>query len=297
MKPEVRPLVKSDISPIIEISKTTWNGHDHLPRIIGGWLSNPLCHPFVLVYNDEVVGIASIRIIDEGRTGWMEGLRIHEKVRQKGFAKVLTDYLVDVGMKLKLERLRLVTSGDNIAPMNLAESVGMKQINTYNVFWKGNVLDIDWRNNKVHVSRIDSSQVLETINQYPALVRMSKNPNKASRSVVFHWDVYEAIASNIDDIGKNASYFFGSNESEAVLCIGGEHQTNEGVEWCCTIYATNNNAFLSGLSANLELAQLRKSDSIFCIHQFEFRNLYDAVDWLAEPDHELKLVLHERYPL
>ena len=113
MIPEVRPLLKSDISAIIEISKTTWNGHDHLPRIIGGWLSNPHCHPFVLVHNDEVIGIASIRIIDEGKTGWMEGLRIHEKVRQKGFAKVLTEYLVNTGMKLKLERLRLVTSGDS----------------------------------------------------------------------------------------------------------------------------------------------------------------------------------------
>ena len=56
---EVRPLMKSDIPAIIEISKTTWNGHDHLPNIIDGWLSNPLCHPFVLVYNDEVFGIAN----------------------------------------------------------------------------------------------------------------------------------------------------------------------------------------------------------------------------------------------
>ncbi len=295
MNPKVRSLLESDIPAIIEISKTTWGGHDHLPSIIDGWISNPLCHPFVLAYDREVVGIASLRIIDEGKTGWMEGLRIHEKFRQKGFGKILTDYLVNVGMNLKLERLRFVTAGDNIAPMKLAESARMQQIDTYMVFWHSNVLDIDWKCDKLGLLELNSKSVLKQIGQHLDIIYMENNPNPSSHSILFHWDVFEVIQKNIDEIANYASFFFGSQNSDATLTIGGEHKTREGIEWCCTIYANSANAFLSGLSKNISLAQNKGIDNIFCIHQLKFKHLYDSIDWLKKCDHELKLVLHERY--
>ena len=69
MNPKVRPLAKSDIPDILEISRTTWGGHDHLPTIIDSWLANQECHPFVLDDDGTVLGVANIRIIDQGKTG------------------------------------------------------------------------------------------------------------------------------------------------------------------------------------------------------------------------------------
>ena len=137
MNPIIRSLKKTDIPDIIEISKTTWNGHDHLPNIIGEWIQKINCHPYVLELDGNVVGVSNIRIIDDGMTGWLEGLRIHEDARNQGLAKRLTEHLFDVARQLRVQRIRLVRSLDNDAPGKLAESIGMKPIYSWNVFWKG----------------------------------------------------------------------------------------------------------------------------------------------------------------
>lgn len=293
MQPIIRPMKETDIHDIIEISRTTWGGHDHLPSIINSWLGNPQCHPYVLEYEEKVVGVASIRVIDQGMTGWMEGLRIHESVREKGFGHLLTDYIAKVGEELDVKRLRLVTSGDNIAPMKLASSIYMDQVHTYTVFWKGDIQNIEWRYEKIKIKKLDSSSIIDMIQAYPDIIE-TDIPNPVSKSVVFHWDVYEVAPQNIQEIASHAKFYFGHEKESAVLIIGGEHSTREGIEWCCTIYANSKDAFLSGLSKNIKLAKEHNIDNLFCIHHPQFISLYQTVDWLQELNHELKLVLHER---
>jgi hypothetical protein len=65
---ELRILHRYDIPEILEICKTTWNGHDHLPLIINEWLEDISSHPFVLEQDNRVVGVANVRMIDDGKT-------------------------------------------------------------------------------------------------------------------------------------------------------------------------------------------------------------------------------------
>ena len=171
----------------------------------------------------------------------------------------------------------------------------MKRVTTFNVFWKGGIAEIDWSYDKIPLSGLETQSVLNVIKNHPDIVHMDNDENHSSRSIVFHWDLYEATSQNIEEIGKYASYYFGTSYKEAALTIAGEHKVREGVEWCCTIYANSNDAFLSGLSANMKLAREKGIDTIFCIHQMEFSRLYETIDWLKERNHELKLVLHEMY--
>jgi hypothetical protein len=64
----LRILHRYDIPEILEICKTTWNGHDHLPLIINEWLEDISSHPFVLEQDNRVVGVANVRMIDDGKT-------------------------------------------------------------------------------------------------------------------------------------------------------------------------------------------------------------------------------------
>jgi len=283
---ELRPLKESDIPDIIEISKTTWGGHDHLPHLIGEWLENPLCHPYVFESDGKAIAVANIRIIDEGKTGWLEGLRVHEDARQLGLGQKLTNHLVDISRDLDVHRLRLVTSGDNIAPIKLAASIGMKQMTLYQVFWKGYRRRITWRNNSIKVEQIEPKNVIEFIEKHPNLIPLN--------ALVFHWDVFDATAKKIRDIGKSAQYFAGSDDSGATLAVSGKQPSSNGPEWCFTLYATSPDAFLSGLSKNLEVSQEMGIKNLMCIHSPNFVHLYDSTKWLKRRNHEIRLVLHEK---
>ncbi|MGY5873667.1 MAG: GNAT family N-acetyltransferase [Candidatus Thorarchaeota archaeon] len=294
MDPDMRPLKESDIPDIIEISKTTWNGHDHLPNIITEWLDNPLCHPYVLDNEGVVIGVGNVRVIDEGMTGWLEGLRIHEDVRQKGLAKKLTDHLFNVARQIRVQRIRLVTSGDNVAPQRLAQSIGLDPVYTWQVFWK-DIRTAKWKFDKIPMKEIQAKELKSNIKEYPELFAMPDNPNPYSQSILRHWDVFETTDQNIIDIGEHASFHFGNAGTEAVLSIAGKEPSRYGPEWCFTLYATSKETFLSGLSKNLEVAQEQGINSLMCIHQPQFTQLYESIDWLKERNHEISLVLHERY--
>ncbi len=285
MPPKLRALEKIDVPGIIEISQTTWNGHDHLPQIINDWFENPTCHPFVLEQNNRVVGVANLRIIDDGKTAWMEGLRIHSEYRLKGFGEKLTVHLFEEAMKLNVKRIRLVTSGDNIAPIKLAAGIGMKQVTEFAVFWKGLRRFPKWVDNTIPLEIMDSQSIMLLIKKYPALI-----PHNA---IIRYWDIYDLTKKKIRDLESTSIFLAGTNEHEAVLSLGIEHSTNHGSEWCFTIYATNSDSFLSGLSANLQYAQQNGIRNLLCIHPPEFTSLYSKISWLKRRNHQLRLLLHE----
>jgi len=271
LDPDLRPLKESDIPDIIEISKTTWGGHDHLPHLIGEWLENPLCHPHVFEIDERVIGVANIRIIDEGKTGWLEGLRVHEDVRQKGLGQKMTNHLVDISKTFDVQRLRLVTSDDSIAPIKLAASIGMKQMLLFQVFWKGYRRKVTWRDNSIEVEQIEPEDVPGFIKKNPDILPLD--------ALVFHWDVFDATDKKIKDIGKSAQYFAGSSDLGATLTVSGTQPSSYGPEWCFTLYATSPVAFLSGLSKNLEVSQEIGIQNLFCIHSFFWKFIrYDYYD-------------------
>jgi len=283
--PQLRVLKKDDIPDIIEISKTTWNGHDHLPFIINDWLENSSCHPFVLDQSNKVIAVANVRIIDNGRTAWMEGLRVHSEYRLKGLAERLTVHLVEVAKKLNVKRIRLVTSGDNIAPIKLAAGIGMEPVVEYAVFWKGFRNYPKWSNNRIELEAANSESVLFLMKQHPNLVPLN--------AIIRHWDIFDATKKKIRELEKTSCFLVGSNELGAVLSLGVHHSTSAGSEWCFSLFATNNDSFLSGLSANLQYADQNGLRNLLCIHLPEYTSLYSKISWLRRRNHELRLILHE----
>lgn len=285
MEPEIRTLRGSDIPDIVEISKTTWEGHDHLPLIIGSWLKNPLCHPFVFIQDDHAIGVANVQVIDEGTTAWMEGLRVHELARKRGLGEKMTRHLVDISKTLGVKRIRLVTSGDNIAPIKLASQIGMKQVAKYQVFWKSYRRSIKWRYDALDVTEISSDDVLDFAKKHANLI-----PHNA---IVKHWDVFEATEKKIQELSQSSTFLAGEDKAGAVLTISGVESSDAGTEYNSTLYASSSDSFLSGLSANLSIAQKRGHRNLFCIHPPAYISLYPKIPWLRRRSHEIQLILHE----
>jgi len=283
---DARPLKASDIPAILEITKKTWGGHDHLPTIIHSWLSNPQCHPVVLEIEGNVVAVSNIRAIDNEITGWMEGMRVHPKLRERGVAKHLTNKLVEIASEKGFKRIRLVTATENPAPQKLARSVGMNVIDKYSVFWKHYGRGIKWIKDDESISEINSSEVLEFIGLNPELFPMN--------CLVHHWDVFEANQTNIDLIGEKATFFVSESIPGKGLSWGFIHNTRQGPEWCFSVYASNPKVFVSTLHFHLRFARELGLKNLLCIHKPKFKNSYDEVKWLKTRGHEIELLLFER---
>jgi GNAT superfamily N-acetyltransferase len=100
---DLRPLRSSDKEDVLEIAKHTWEGHDYLPYFFDSWVQDKESHPTAIEKNGHVVALANLRVIDNGRTGWMEGLRVHPDYRGQGLASILTHHVVKLAREIPVE--------------------------------------------------------------------------------------------------------------------------------------------------------------------------------------------------
>jgi len=123
----IRFLRETDRDDILEIAKHTWEGHDYLPYSFESWLKDKNSHTAAIEQDGHVIALANLRVIEDGKTGWMEGLRVHPDHRGMGLAKALTNHVVQNAAELRLERIRYTTATDNLESLRLGESVGMSR--------------------------------------------------------------------------------------------------------------------------------------------------------------------------
>ena len=281
----IRPLEESDIPEILEMTKKTWGGHDHLPTMIYNWLSNPLCHPMVLDLKGEVAAVSNLKAIDNGNTGWMEGLRVHPKLQQKGLAQLMTYKLVEIASEKGFKRIRLVTATENPAPQKLARSIGMEVIVKYSVFWKRYGRGIKWIKDDESIFEIDSSDVLGFLQSNLELV--------PTNCLIYHWDALEANQENIDIIRKKAVFFISDSVQGKALSWGFRNETRHGPEWCFSVYASSAEVFVSQLHFHLKHARENELKDLLCIHPSELKESYSKVKWLKRREHEIELLVFE----
>jgi len=282
----IRPLQESDIPTIIEFTKNVWGGHDHLPKLIHSWLSDSDSHPMVMDYGDEVVAVANLRSVDDKLTGWMEGLRVHPDLREKGLAKLMTVKLVELASEKQFERIRLVTSADNPAPQKLAQSVGMMAIDSFSVFWKRYGQSVKWIKNNESITSVSASQVKQFIHSNPILF--------PSTSLIYHWDVFDSTKSNIDALCERATFSIYEGEKGKGLTMGFVNEIPPEPEWCFSVYASNTQVFKLLIDFQLKQAREQGLRQLLCMHQPQYKSLYGEIRWLKTRSHELGLLLFER---
>ena len=282
MSLQTRPLTLEDIPIITEMVKDVWQGHDHLPHLLSKWLANPNCHPIVLTEDTTILGTGSLRILDGGMTGWMEALRVHPDHRGRGLGRRLTEAVIDLAEDLGVERLRLVTSADNEAPIKIAESYGLQKKLVMQVFWK-------WLQGQSVAAPAEAIPV--SIDEY--INRAQTDSNLFPFSCIFYKEWLAHDAARVDCGRFSGSLIWKYPDDEAV-CLAHEEEGDSGLEWQCVINASTKKSFLTALNHQRAICIGRGFPSLFCIHTDGFESLYRDIEWLNEPDHMIGLFLFER---
>lgn len=286
MPTRIKRVGVSDKKDILEMSRHTWEGHDYLPSVIDEWLEDTASNLYGVEVDERLVAVANLRLVDEGRTGWMEGLRVHPDFRGKGYAHILTQELIERAKELGVVRLRYTTSTENEASLKLAEKYGFIRVFEMSVFWRPDIrAALPGANH--HATRISSPAEIY------ALVQANSHLIP-SRILVFDWKALDCTLEGLEALGKSHEFYV-SHQKGTVdsLSYGSIRHRGEILLWVFTIHAINPRGFLSHLHRNIASASERRCNAVMGTYDVKFKTAFREVD-LGSEEWGTNLVLLER---
>jgi RimJ/RimL family protein N-acetyltransferase len=287
MAATIRKLRNADRDDIMEISKHVWEGHDYVPSVINQWLKDSKSHSYGVEIDGHVVALGNLRLIEDGRIGWMEGLRVHPEFRGRGFATDITRHIVKTAEHLRVERLRYTTSDENAASLKLAKMAGFSRLLRMVVSW------------------YHKPKEIPTPSEYPSIRKRSPgrtcsllktNPSIIPRGIlVYDWKALNDTCQNLEDIGENHIFHIALKRRKIdSLSLGSRGQDPNEPYWSFTIYATDSCGFLSQLSHNVAIALKNDLDTIMCTFETRFEKTLNDADMKSEEHQKTHIVLLEK---
>ena len=278
---------KSDLDDILEISKQIWEGHDYLPSAINTWLRNPASYTCGVKVNDRLVAVANLRLIENGRTGWMEGLRVHPDYRGRGFANALTKHVIKKGKDLHVQCLRYTTSTRNQASLKLAQKFGFAQILEMGVFWHPDPKNIQIPRKTPHITKATAEQVHAFLQENPKII-----PHNI---LIYDWKAVDCTLANLKMLEKSHElYVIVKNTKMHSFSCGTSRRRGEQTLWVFTIYARDPESFLTHLSHNISLAYKRNYIAIMGTYPTRLERTLQSIDWLPKDRWGTRLTLLEK---
>jgi len=283
---QIRKVLSEDRDQILEISRHIWEGHDYLPFVFDEWLKDPACSTHGVVIKDRVVAVANLRIIENGRTGWMEGLRVHPDFRRKGFADALTEHVVRMGGQLGVQRLRYTTSTENEASLKLAEKYGFSKILEMSVSRHPNPI-MSPPPQKIYVRESDPQEVYRLLKGNPSII--------PHRILIYDWKARDANLENFKTLGAFHSFYVASRtQGPNSLSLGYLRKRPEQPRWTFTIFAADEEGFLAHLYHNISIALQQGKTPIMGTHDIIFEKNLQSLGWATDEFWGTRLVLLER---
>lgn len=286
MPATIRRLLPSDRDDIEEISRHIWDGHDYLSSVAYEWLKDPKCHFYGVEADGHIVAVGNLRLVEDGRTGWMEGLRVHPEYRGKGFANEITDYLVKKAEHLRVHRLRYTTSDENTASLKLAKAAGFSKLFEMAVFWSMNLRTAPPIRGYLPIEETSPARTYRLLKTNPSIVPYG--------ILIYDWKALDNKLQNLKQIGKNHKFYIASKNGKADSLSIGHARQEPNQMWNFTVYAHDSRGFVSQLSYNVTMGLERGFKSIVCTFENRFEKTLSQLDFGSEEHGTAHLVLLEK---
>jgi ribosomal protein S18 acetylase RimI-like enzyme len=283
----IRPLKDSDRNDILEIARHTWDGHDYLPYFFDSWIEDRNSHAVAIERNGHVVALANLRVIENGRTGWMEGLRVHPDYRGQGLASILTHHVVELANEIPVERIRYTTAVGNETSLHLGETVGMRRKLDFAVHWQDRMDEVMW-NSSIRPVKEASIEELS-----PHLIDAELLPHNV---IVYDWKALDVSHDALEKIASLSKFWIQSVDGAIEsFSLGFIREDPTGPQWSFTIYARDDSTFLDQLAHHLKMASDAGCKTIFMTYQMDFVETFYSLDWVRLiEDEEMALTLLEK---
>ncbi|TFG26503.1 GNAT family N-acetyltransferase [Candidatus Thorarchaeota archaeon] len=285
----IRRLRESDKEDILEIARNTWDGHDYVPKFFDSWLKDIDSYPVGIEDDGHIIALANLRVIDDGKTGWMEALRVHPSYRGKGLATILTQHIVQLAMNIPVKRIRYTTAVSNKTSLHLAESVGMRRKFTLAGYWQDNPTEISWRSSSKPLFEANASDVCQDLIDAKLL---------PFNIIICDWKALDATPEGLAKVDSLSQFWIQKKAGKVTsFSLSLDHDDVSDKQWTFTIYAKDVSGFLDHLSHHVKMASETKSTSIFGLFEPEYLETFHNLEWDKQTKYEIEemsLTLLER---
>jgi len=284
----IRRLVKSDQNDVLEISKHTWNGHDYLGTVFDEWVNDPKCDFIGVEVKNRVVAVGNLRLIEGGRTGWLEGLRVHPDFRHRGYANEITAYLVAEGKRLGVERLRYATSDRNVESLKIASKAGFSSVLELAVFWATGVKMLPPTRIHYVLEEARPSMLYDLLRNNVDIV--------PGRVLVYDWKALEFSLESLNEIGKNHRFYVGLKNGK-VNSLSFFHMRPDRKDqpwWSLTVYAHDSDGFLAQVLQSVKIALNAGLNTAMITFEERFEEVVGELEFGADDQEISHLVMLEK---
>lgn len=284
----IRRLAKSDRDDVLEISRFTWDGHDYLGAVFDEWVNDPKCDFVGVVVDGRVVAVGNLLLIEGGRTGWLEGLRVHPEFRQRGYANEITDYLVAEGKRLGVGRLRYTTSDRNVESLKIAAKTGFSRVFELAVFWA------------TGVKMLPPTRVHYAIEEMKPAVLYDLLKNNADMVpggvLVYDWKALEFSLESLEEIGKDHRFYVGSKDKKVDSLSFGHLRPDRKDQpwWSFTVYAHDSDSVVGQILHSVKTALEGGLNSVMVTFEKRFEEVVVKLEFGVEEQDISHLVLLEK---
>ena len=130
----IREARASDIEDLAKISRTTWDGADYLESVSAKWISEKGF--YVAEKGTRVVGCGKLTLLP-GEVAWLEGLRVHNDFKGRGYGRVISDNILKIAQsRLKsgeFSSIEFSTYINNSESISMAEKQGFAVSDLFHV--------------------------------------------------------------------------------------------------------------------------------------------------------------------
>jgi N-acetylglutamate synthase-like GNAT family acetyltransferase len=283
---KIRRLRFSDRDDVLEISRHVWDGHDYVPLVFEQWLKDKNSYFYGVEVDGRVVAVANLHLIENKRTGWMEGLRVHPEFRGKGYANDLTRLLVQKGEDLGVDRLRYTTGENNAASLKLASNAGFSRLLDKAVFWCMK---------PKKAPAVQRYLPIEQAKPERAYDLLKTNPNLVPHGVlIFDWKAVGSTLENFKEIGQTYGFFVALKKGRLDSMSFGHSRTDLERTWSFTVYTNDRLGFRAHLSFNMKRALEIQADTVMITYEKLYEDTLSQVRFGCEEYDTGHLVLLER---
>ena len=121
---DIRELLINDHEQVKMLSADIWEGNDYVPERFPRWISDEHSISIGGFLDDELVALGCLELVAKSKIGWVKGVRVKEKFRQKSFGTEIVKHIIELAKTSGVEYLRYATSSRNVASQNLAKKLG-----------------------------------------------------------------------------------------------------------------------------------------------------------------------------
>jgi len=275
-----------DKEDIIEMCKEVFNGNDYVPYLWHLWVDDPNCYFTGMEIDGHIVACNRMAIIDDGKTGWVDSLRVHPNFWGKNLATLLVqDAIKYVQDNLpNVDKIRETVNDINIPSIKVAKKLNFQVYYTLNVC-RIKILDSLLLNIKSEIQRYNilAREIIKLNESDINIILNDADLRKlVGNCIQNNWKIYD-----YSEYGFHYAFKYHECEMFVERVSGktvsfscgwlGKNSNDINGSWSISIYAETVEQFLTHFNKQIEMKQKKN------LIDFEIIYLSDAeIDKLFE---------------